>query len=263
MILFCARETPKWNPMNVCSYHLQEAGATPVQELSYALATAIAVLERVRQIGRGRREGFRQRGRQHLVLRQRRHALRDRTRQDAGVRRIVGRDHPRPVRRDRPVEAPLPLRRPGQLARPHRAAAGEQRLPHPDRDAVGGAVEDRARPRGPAAGLERGARPAAAVRPAMVAAPAADHGLRDGPSGVRRHLRRQQGDRGAGREAQDRGAGRDRRDRRDGRRGQGDRDRRAEERSWSNPTRAASRRSSAASRSSSASTPSPIPSPRR
>src|SRR5271170_2016979 len=51
LILFCARETPKWNPMNVCSYHLQEAGATPVQELAYALATAIAVLERVRQSG--------------------------------------------------------------------------------------------------------------------------------------------------------------------------------------------------------------------
>src|SRR5580698_3812385 len=49
LILFCARETPKWNPMNVCSYHLQEAGATPVQELSYALATAVAVLERVRR----------------------------------------------------------------------------------------------------------------------------------------------------------------------------------------------------------------------
>ena len=51
MILFGATETPKWNPMNVCSYHLQEAGATPVQELSYALATAIAVLDRVRQSG--------------------------------------------------------------------------------------------------------------------------------------------------------------------------------------------------------------------
>ena len=51
LILFCARETPKWNPMNVCSYHLQEAGATPVQELSYALATAIAVLDRVRGSG--------------------------------------------------------------------------------------------------------------------------------------------------------------------------------------------------------------------
>ena len=44
-ISFSASELPKWNPMNVCSYHLQEAGATPVQELAYALATAIAVLD--------------------------------------------------------------------------------------------------------------------------------------------------------------------------------------------------------------------------
>ena len=58
LILFCARETPKWNPINVCSYHLQEAGATPVQELSYALATAIAVLERVRQSGEVDEAGF-------------------------------------------------------------------------------------------------------------------------------------------------------------------------------------------------------------
>ena len=57
MILFGA-ETPKWNPMNVCSYHLQEAGATPVQELSYALATAIAVLERVRKSGEVDEAGF-------------------------------------------------------------------------------------------------------------------------------------------------------------------------------------------------------------
>ena len=47
-IAFTCREVPKWNPINVCSYHLQEAGATPVQELAYALATAIAVLDRVR-----------------------------------------------------------------------------------------------------------------------------------------------------------------------------------------------------------------------
>ncbi|MFN0192156.1 MAG: protein meaA [Aestuariivirga sp.] len=51
VIAFCARELPKWNPMNVCSYHLQEAGATPVQELSYALATAIAVLDAVKASG--------------------------------------------------------------------------------------------------------------------------------------------------------------------------------------------------------------------
>ncbi|MFP4043641.1 MAG: methylmalonyl-CoA mutase family protein [Rhodosalinus sp.] len=42
---YCYREIPKWNPMNVCSYHLQEAGATPEQELAFALATATAVLD--------------------------------------------------------------------------------------------------------------------------------------------------------------------------------------------------------------------------
>ncbi len=45
---WCYTEVPKWNPMNVCSYHLQEAGATPEQELAYALATATAVLDQVR-----------------------------------------------------------------------------------------------------------------------------------------------------------------------------------------------------------------------
>src|SRR5438270_13165560 len=48
VILFTTREVPKWNPINVCSYHLQEAGATPVQEIAFALATAIAVLDRVK-----------------------------------------------------------------------------------------------------------------------------------------------------------------------------------------------------------------------
>ncbi|MDQ8698363.1 protein meaA [Hyphomicrobium sp. LHD-15] len=50
-IVFSYKEVPKWNPTNVCSYHLQEAGATPVQELSYALATAIAVLDTVKASG--------------------------------------------------------------------------------------------------------------------------------------------------------------------------------------------------------------------
>jgi (2R)-ethylmalonyl-CoA mutase len=50
-ILFTTSEMPKWNPMNVCSYHLQEAGATPVQELAFALATAIAVLDTVKASG--------------------------------------------------------------------------------------------------------------------------------------------------------------------------------------------------------------------
>jgi len=45
---YCYRHVPKWNPMNVCSYHLQEAGATPEQELAYALATGIAVLDELK-----------------------------------------------------------------------------------------------------------------------------------------------------------------------------------------------------------------------
>ncbi len=51
-IAYTVREAPKWNPINVCSYHLQEAGATPVQELAYALATAIGVLDAVRESGK-------------------------------------------------------------------------------------------------------------------------------------------------------------------------------------------------------------------
>ena len=51
MIAFTLREVPKWNPTNICSYHLQEAGATPVQELAFALANAIAVLDALRASG--------------------------------------------------------------------------------------------------------------------------------------------------------------------------------------------------------------------
>jgi (2R)-ethylmalonyl-CoA mutase len=50
-IAWAAHHAPRWNPINVCSYHLQEAGATPVQELAYALATAIGVLDAVRDSG--------------------------------------------------------------------------------------------------------------------------------------------------------------------------------------------------------------------
>ena len=51
-IAYTVRHVPKWNPINVCSYHLQEAGATPVQELAYALATAIGILDAVRDSGK-------------------------------------------------------------------------------------------------------------------------------------------------------------------------------------------------------------------
>jgi (2R)-ethylmalonyl-CoA mutase len=60
MVAWCAQHAPKWNPINVCSYHLQEAGATPVQELAYALATAIGVLDAVRDSGQVEPEQFSQ-----------------------------------------------------------------------------------------------------------------------------------------------------------------------------------------------------------
>ncbi|RIJ27361.1 protein meaA [Henriciella algicola] len=58
MVSWCYTEVPKWNPLNVCSYHLQEAGATPEQELAYALATACAVLDKVKAGGQVPDEDF-------------------------------------------------------------------------------------------------------------------------------------------------------------------------------------------------------------
>jgi (2R)-ethylmalonyl-CoA mutase len=60
MIAWCAEHAPKWNPMNVCSYHLQEVGATPVQEIAYSMATAIGVLDAVKESGQVSDEKFSQ-----------------------------------------------------------------------------------------------------------------------------------------------------------------------------------------------------------
>ena len=57
-IAYTVKEVPKWNPINVCSYHLQEAGATPVQELAYSMATAIGVLDAVRESGQVAEDDF-------------------------------------------------------------------------------------------------------------------------------------------------------------------------------------------------------------
>jgi ethylmalonyl-CoA mutase len=57
-VAFSVNEIPSWNPTNVCSYHLQEAGATPVQEIAYALSTAIAVLDEVRSRGQVAEDDF-------------------------------------------------------------------------------------------------------------------------------------------------------------------------------------------------------------
>ncbi len=172
-ITFSYAHVPQWNPTNVCSYHLQEAGATPVEELAFALATAMAVLDTVRHSGEVPRRRFPGRRRSHLVLRQRRSQVHHRDRQDASLHRAMGRDLRRALWRLRPEAAPLPLWRAGQFAGPHRAAAREQRLPHPARDAGRDPLARRPRPRRPAPGLERSAGPAAALGSAMVAAHAA------------------------------------------------------------------------------------------
>ena len=194
--VYCRQAVPKWNPMNVCSYHLQEAGATPEQELAFALATATAVLDEVR--GQVPAEDLPEVvGRISFFV-------------NAGIRFVTEMCKMRAfvelwdeIARERygvdGREAPaLPLRGAGQLARADRAAAREQRLPHPDRDAGGRALEEGPRPRRPAPGLERGAGAAAALGPAVVAPDAADHRLRDRPPGVRRPLRWQPGGRGTG-----------------------------------------------------------------
>ena len=58
MIAYTVHQIPQWNPINICSYHLQEAGATPTQELAYALSTAIAVLDQVRESGQVSEDDF-------------------------------------------------------------------------------------------------------------------------------------------------------------------------------------------------------------
>jgi len=58
MVAFTVNEIPRWNPINICSYHLQEAGATPIQEIAYALSTAIAVLDEVKARGQVSEQDF-------------------------------------------------------------------------------------------------------------------------------------------------------------------------------------------------------------
>ena len=58
MVAFTVNEVPSWNPINICSYHLQEAGATPIQEIAFAISTAIAVLDEVKARGQVADEDF-------------------------------------------------------------------------------------------------------------------------------------------------------------------------------------------------------------
>ena len=90
VISYTVNEIPKWNPINICSYHLQEAGATPTQELAYALSTAIAVLDAVKDAGQVAAGRLREGRRPDLVLRQRRRPVHRGDLQDAGLRASCG-----------------------------------------------------------------------------------------------------------------------------------------------------------------------------
>ena len=177
LIAYTVAHVPRWNPINICSYHLQEAGATPVQEISFALSTAVAVLDAVRDAGQVPPERF-----GDVVERMSFFV-------NAGVRfveemckmralvRLWDELTPRALRRDRRQAASPSVRRAGELPRSHRGAAREQRRPDRARDARGHAVQGRPGAGGAAARLERGARAAPSLGPAVVAAAAAGVGL--------------------------------------------------------------------------------------
>ena len=167
VIAYTVARMPKWNPINICSYHLQEAGATPVQEIAYAMCTAIAVLDAVRDSGQVPAERMGEVvGRISFFV-------------NAGVRFVEEMCKMRAFARlwdtitrerygiDDPSQPPVPLRRAGQLAGADRGAAGEQRPADRAGDAGRHPVQGRPRPGRAAARLERGAGPAAALGPAV------------------------------------------------------------------------------------------------
>ena len=142
----------------------------------------------------GRRGGLPQGLRPDLLLRQRRRPLHRGAREAARDGPNLGGDRPQPLRGDRAEVPASPLRRPGQLPRPDRVPAREQRAPDRARGAGRDARPRRPRPGDPAAGLERGARAAAALGPAVEPAHPADPRQRDRPARVPRHLRGLEGD---------------------------------------------------------------------
>ena len=188
------RETPKWNPMNVCSYHLQEAGATPGAGVELRPGDGDRRARSGAQSGEVDEEGFAMwsggfRSSSTPACASSRNSPKCGRSSSSGMRSrgtVWGQGS---------SEAAVPIRRSGQFAWFDRAAAGKQCLSDPDRDVVGRAFKGCTRARRAVAGLERSARIAASVRPAMVASSAANHGVRNGSAGIRRYLQRKHGDR--------------------------------------------------------------------
>src|SRR6478752_7618889 len=195
MVAYTVREMPRWNPINVCSYHLQEAGATPVQEIAYALSTAVAVLDAVRDSGQVDPADFDEVvGRISFFV-------------NAGVRFV---EEMCKMRAFAQLWDELTSTRYGVTdpkLRRFRYGVQVNSLglteAQPENNVQRIALEmlGVTLSRDAAAGLERGARAAAAVGPAVVAAAPAGAGLRVGPPRVRGSLHRVGGGRGEGRRA--------------------------------------------------------------
>jgi methylmalonyl-CoA mutase N-terminal domain/subunit len=122
VIAWCYTEVPKWNPMNVCSYHLQEAGATPEQELVLRPGDGDRRARHGESGGQIPNEDFPERLSGGFPSSSTRECVSSPNLQDARLCGTLGRDLPRALRRDREIPA-LPLWRSGQLAWPHRTAA--------------------------------------------------------------------------------------------------------------------------------------------
>jgi (2R)-ethylmalonyl-CoA mutase len=172
---YCYKNVPKWNPMNVCSYHLQEAGATPEQELSYALATAIAVLDELKP--RVAPEDFPALcGRISFFV-------------NAGIRFVTEMCKMRAFvdlwdeilteryRRHRPPSSAFPVWGSGKFTWPDRTATRKQCVPYSDRNVGRDPIEKGTRACCAVACMERGIGPSPSMGSAMVHAHAADHGI--------------------------------------------------------------------------------------
>ena len=189
LITYTVKNVPQWNPINVCPYHLQEAGATPVQELAYGLANAIAVLDAVRESGQVPEDEFPEVvGRISFFI-------------DAGVRFVEEMCKMRAFTRmwdrichERYGVTDPKLRRFRYGMQVNSLGLTEEQPENNVQRIVlemlgVTLVEGRARPGDPAAVLERGARAADAVGPAVVAAHPAGARVRIRPARVRRPLR--------------------------------------------------------------------------
>ena len=132
MIEHTVEHAPQWNPMNICSYHLQEAGATPVQEIAFSLCTAIAVLDAVRDSGRVPPDRF-----GDVVARMSFFV-------NAGVRFIEEMAKMRTFVALWEEITPFPIRRTGEFTWAHRGATREQRAAYCPGDVGGHAVQGRA-----------------------------------------------------------------------------------------------------------------------